>query len=262
VVVVHLVLVHLVVGKVLCWGCCHKSSQVEDGIEVHAIVVDHHGMHGEAVVGDNRASVVVLNATGKGVVCCSLDGCVVADHGHSHIPGLDLGGSHCRHDRVNTFPILFLSWCILCVGLFPYLQSGKLCGFGRLSSQSGRDYPCFDVELLLQATVGDGGRSLTRRHDTTSFHGILNLSTAAAVAEVAACVHFLLRALSYPCDVRFSESGSDMRYPRLSSVIFPPAAGAESLLCAGQYCSGTRANATGGDDEIGCAVSTDASQPG
>ena len=110
--------------------------------------------------------------------------------------------------------------------------------------------------------MGDDGRSLTKCHDTTSFHRILNLSTAAAVAEVAPCVHFLLRALSHSCDVRFSESDYDMRYPRLSSVIFLPAAGAESLLCAGQYCSGTRANATGGDDEIGCAVSTDASQPG
>jgi hypothetical protein len=50
--------------------------------------------------------------------------------------------------------------------------------------------------------------------------------------------------------------------PRLSSVIFLPAAGAENLFCAGQYCIENRANATGGDDGIGCAVGTDASQPG
>ena len=53
-----------------------------------------------------------------------------------------------------------------------------------------------------------------------------------------------------------------MRCPRLSSAIFLPAAGAEFLFFAGQYCRGTRANAIGGDDGIGCAVGTDASQPG
>ena len=121
VVVVHLVQVqaHLVVGKVLCWESCHKSSQVEDGTGVHAVAVDHRGRHGADYVEDNRASVVRLHAAGKEVVHCSLGGCVVVDHDHSHIPGLGPGGSHCRRDRVNTFPILSLSSCILCVGLFP-----------------------------------------------------------------------------------------------------------------------------------------------
>ena len=118
--VVHLVQVqaHLVVGKVLCWESCRKSSQVEDDIEVHAVAVDHCDRHGAADVEDNRASVVVLHAAGKEVVHCSLGGCVVVDHDHSHIPGLGPGGSRCCHDRVDTFPILFLSWCVLCVGLF------------------------------------------------------------------------------------------------------------------------------------------------
>jgi hypothetical protein len=96
-----------------------------------------------------------------------------------------------------------------------------------------------------------------------SFHGTLYLSAAAA--DAAACVHFLLRALchsTYPCDVQISGSYCDMRCPRLSSVIFLPAAGAESLFCAGQYCIGNHANGTGGGDRIGCAVGTDASQPG
>jgi hypothetical protein len=96
-----------------------------------------------------------------------------------------------------------------------------------------------------------------------SFHGTLYLSAAAA--DAAACVHFLLRALchsTYPCDVQISGNYCDMRCPRLSSVIFLPAAGAESLFCAGQYCIGNHANGTGGGDRIGCAVGTDASQPG
>jgi hypothetical protein len=112
--------------------------------------------------------------------------------------------------------------------------------------------------------VVDDGCFLTRIHDTMRFHGTLYLSAAAA-ADADACVHFLLRALShstYPVDVRISENGCDMRCPRLSSVIFLPAAGAESLFCAGQYCSWNRANAIGGDDWIGYAVGTDASQPG
>jgi hypothetical protein len=115
--------------------------------------------------------------------------------------------------------------------------------------------------------VVDGGRLLTRLHDTMilrtgSFHCTLNLTTA---ADAVACVQFLLRALShstYPRDVRFSVNDCDTRCPRLSSVVFLPAAGAESLFGAGQYCSGTRAIAIGGDDGIGCAVGTDASQPG
>jgi len=76
-------------------------------------------------------------------------------------------------------------------------------------------------------------------------------------AAAAACIRFLLRALSnstYLCDVRISDNGCDMRCPRLSSVIFPLAAGAESLLFVGQYCSGTRVIATGGDGGSGCAV--------
>jgi hypothetical protein len=149
--VVHLVRVqvqvHLVVGKVLCWGCCRRSSQVEDDTEVRAVAVAHRGRHGAAAVEDNRASVVDLHAAGKEVVRCSLDGCVVADHGHSRIPGWGPGGSH-RRDRVGTFPILFPSWCILCVGLFPCSQSEKLCDSCRLSSQCGRGYPCFEVERL------------------------------------------------------------------------------------------------------------------
>jgi hypothetical protein len=148
--VVHLfqVQVHLVVGKVLCWGCCRKLSRVEDGTEVRAVAVAHRGSHGVAAVEDNRASVAVLDAAGKEVVRCSLDGCVVADHGrHSRIPGWGPGGSH-RRDRVDTFPILFLTWYILCVGLFPCSQSEKLCDSCRLSSQCGRGYPCFEVERL------------------------------------------------------------------------------------------------------------------
>lgn len=122
--VVHLVQVqvqvHLVVGKVLCWGCCRKSNQVGVDIEVHAVVVGHRGRHGAAAVEDIRASVVVLHAAGREDVRCSLDGCAVAGHDHSRrIPGPGPGGSHCRRDRVDTFPILFLSWYILCVGLFP-----------------------------------------------------------------------------------------------------------------------------------------------
>jgi hypothetical protein len=121
VVVVHLVQVqaHLVVGKVLCWESCHKSSQVEDGTGVHAVAVDRRGRHGADYVEDNRVSVVVLHAAGKEVVRCSLDGCVVVGHDHSHNPGLGPGGSHGRRDRVDTFPILFLSWYILFVDLFP-----------------------------------------------------------------------------------------------------------------------------------------------
>lgn len=99
-----------------------------------------------------------------------------------------------------------------------------------------------------------------------SFRCILNLSTAAAAA---ACLCFPLRALdrtlsdsTYLCDVRFLDNCCDMQYPLLSSAIFPSAAGAESLFCAGQYCRGSRANATGDDDGSGCAVGTDASQPG
>lgn len=122
VVVVHLVQVqaHLVVGKVLCWESCRKSSQVEDGTGVHAVAVDHCGRHGAADVEDNRASVVVLHAAGKEVENCSLDGCcVVVDRDRNHIPGHIPGGDHGHRDRrVDTFPILYPSWYLLCVGLF------------------------------------------------------------------------------------------------------------------------------------------------
>jgi hypothetical protein len=113
--------------------------------------------------------------------------------------------------------------------------------------------------------VVDGGRDETMILRVGSFRCALNLTTAAAAADAAARVHFLVRALSHPtylCDVRISEIDCGMRCPRLSSVIFLPAAGAECLFFASQCCSGTRANAIGGDDGIGCAVGTDASQPG
>jgi hypothetical protein len=118
-VVVHLALVHLGVDKELCWGSYRKPSQVEDGTEARVVAVDHRGRHGAAAVEDNRAWVVAPHAVGKEAVRCSLDGCVVTDHGHSHIPVPGPGGSRYRHGRVDTFLILFLSWYVLGVGLFP-----------------------------------------------------------------------------------------------------------------------------------------------